>query len=163
MLGSKQLLRAAAAIGVAVGAGSAAVAQASASQDIFVGVATAANGAPSVIFVFSDSATPDYAPVDAFSVELDEAGLCTADFDADWNAMQSPAKMIYGPNSPLRFGPNKDQKTIDFIKLPAYFQRETAKVLLEAQMVPSEQAAIPYFNCAGAIWSAVVSQTEAPK
>lgn len=147
---------AAVAVGLAIGLGATA---ALAEDNVHVGV-DGSGAEPTVIFVFSDGAQTGFAPIDAFSITLDQSNECAVNFDADWNAISAgPEEPIYGPASPRRFGDAQDQTTIDVDKLPTYFAREAVAVLLAQGLVESERAAVPYFNCAGLVWATVLSQT----
>lgn len=136
-------------------------------QDIYIGVSKSGAETPMVVFIFSDSEVTEFSPVDAFSIELVEEAnntrSCSADFDADWTAFDRKDEPIYGPGTTRRFGPNKDRTTIDFDKLPSYFAREAVAEMLAANAVADEREAVPYFNCVGRVWAAVLSQTEQPQ
>lgn len=124
---------------------------ASAGSDIHIGVKTNQNDAPVVVFIFSDDATSAFAPKDAFSIEIDDAGDCFADFDAPWDEFsENPGAPIYGPHS--------GRDLIEPSRLPTFFAGHTANILRETGLAPTPEAAIPYHNCAGKVWAQVLSK-----
>ncbi|MBX2856028.1 MAG: hypothetical protein KTR21_13640 [Rhodobacteraceae bacterium] len=157
----RKSLRAIAAASMMFATATAATAQDGVSDNIYVDVVTHENGAPMVVYVFSDGAAGGYAPVDALAIAIDGEGVCIADFDASWDNV-TPEEAIYGPGSPRMFGDNKDTKTIEIEKLPSYFAREAAAKMLSKGVVENEKQTVPYFNCAGKVWASVLSQSELP-
>lgn len=137
------------------------------SVDIYIGVFKD-DVKPVVMYVFSDPAQeglavidatamfprPDYAPTNQF--DANEACLSTFDFDLesipDNGTLKISDKPIYGPGS--------TQRTIDPFSLPSYMAREASKLLLTQGLTPSEDAATPYFNCAGFVWSQILYQPD---
>ena len=154
-------LRAIAAASMMLAAATPAIAQDGVSDNIYLDVISHENGAPMVVYVFSDGAAAGYSPVDALAIAIDSEGVCIADFDASWDNV-TPDEAIYGPGSPRSFGENKDRKTISIEKLPSYFAREAAAKMLSKGMVENEKQTVPYFNCAGKVWASVLSQQNLP-
>ena len=157
----RKSLRAVAAASMLFAAVGAANAQDGVSDNVYVDVVNHENGAPMVLFVFSDGAAGGFSPVDALAIAIDSEGVCIADFDASWDNF-TPDEAIYGPGSPRMFGENKDSKTIDIEKLPSYFAREAAAKMLSKGVVQDEKQTVPYFNCAGKVWASVLSQQDLP-
>lgn len=129
----------------------ASVAALAAGADIHIGATKNQNGSPVVVFIFSDSDQSGFAPIDAFSIEIDDAGECLADFDASWEEFaENPGEPIYGPGS--------GRGTIDPNRLPTFFAGHTAKLLGETGMTNTAKETVPYHNCAGKVWATVLSQ-----
>lgn len=154
----------AAAAGLALGATGAAAqfADGDKGDNVYIGVFKD-DVKPIVVFVLSDRDAGGYAPKDKVALYARpdyeqgerfnplEACRFTLDFGGDIDE-KFKATPIYGPAS--------TQDTIDPFTLPSYMARESVKVLLAENLVESEFAAAPYFNCTGFVWSQLMNQSK---
>lgn len=122
---------------------------------------------PIVMFVFSDSSTPELKEIDAtafFPVpgykpegRFDPVKACLTTLDFSVTDVPSNFQ-LHMSDTPI-YGPNSNQRNIDPFSLPSYMAREASKILLANNLVESEAEAVPYFNCTGFIWSQILDQS----
>lgn len=129
---------------------------------IFVGRNALEN--PIVVYFQSEHATPEFTPVGSVAFVInteytpgvdafDPAQVCriqSLEVSDPTNAQSLRTRIIYGPNS--------DQGVVSIIDLPSYFAQQTVLSLLQEGVLIDENAATPYFNCAGYTWAQIMSQ-----
>ncbi len=118
---------------------------------------------PIVVYFQSEHATPEFTPVGSIAFVLNREYAHSGDFDPTqaciWQSLDNfdpdDARSL---RTSIIYGPNSTQEQISYVDLPIFMARRTALALLQEGVLIDERATVPYFNCAGFVWSEMLLQ-----